>query len=144
MVLFTFLIKKGREMSDWISIFKMVVRFVGGLLLILGLAFWITQNANLVLFHLLLGILFVLAVITLAILAALSKGPKSSVILVLGLGLVQPFLGLSQASILPGSLHWIVHVVHLLVGIASIGLAEVLVRQVNARQPVKRRKPNRS
>lgn len=131
-------------MSNWISMFQMVVRFVGGLLLILGLAFWVTQNVNLVLFHLLFGILFVLSVLALAIFAALSKAPKSGVILMLGLGLIQPFLGLTQASLLPGSQHWIVHVVHLLVGIATIGLAEVLVRQVKASQPPKKVKLKRS
>jgi hypothetical protein len=139
-----FLIMKGREMSNWVSMFHMVVRFVGGLLLILGLAFWVTQNANLVLFHLLFGILFVLSVLALAVLAALSKAPKSSVILMLGLGLIQPFLGLSQASLLPGSQHWIVHVVHLLVGITTIGLAEVMVRQVKANQTLKKVIPKRS
>ena len=39
------------------------------------------------------------------------------------------FLGLTQALLLNGSAHWIVQVLHLLVGLGAIGLAEMLTRR---------------
>lgn len=42
------------------------------------------------------------------------------------------WLGLNQAQFLTGSLHWIVQVVHLLLGLGAIGQAENLAARTKA------------
>jgi hypothetical protein len=36
---------------------------------------------------------------------------------------------MTQAQLLPGSFHWIIQVLHLLVGIVALGLADSLARR---------------
>jgi hypothetical protein len=49
-------------------------------------------------------------------------------------GLIVPILGLNQDRLLVGSAHWVIEVLHLLVGIGAVGLAESLARSIKARQ----------
>jgi hypothetical protein len=49
-------------------------------------------------------------------------------------GLVVPILGLNQDRLLVGSAHWVIEVLHLLVGLGAVGLAERLARAIKARQ----------
>ncbi len=44
-----------------------------------------------------------------------------------------PALGATQTSILPGPEHWVIQVLHLLVGLTAIALAEVLGRRIRGR-----------
>jgi hypothetical protein len=48
---------------------------------------------------------------------------------------VLPILGVTQGRLLPGSWHWLIQVLHLLVGLAAIGLATDLATRIKARQP---------
>lgn len=111
--------------------------FVGldGLVLIaLGLLFW-TGNADaLVPVHMLLGIALVLALWALAALAAVAGVNLGLVALAFVWGLVVPALGLTQERLLPGGAHWLIQVLHLLVGITAIVLAQVLAMRIVARR----------
>ena len=49
------------------------------------------------------------------------------------IGLVGAVLGLTQTQLLVGSAHWLVEVLHLLVGIAAIGMAEGLAARTKER-----------
>ena len=37
-------------------------------------------------------------------------------------GLIVPILGVMQTQLLPGGAHWVIEVIHLLVGLVAIGL----------------------
>ncbi len=110
--------------------------FVGldGLILIaLGLLFW-TDNADpLIPVHMLLGIALVLALWVLAVLAAVAGVNLGLVALAFVWGLVVPALGLTQTRMVPGGAHWIIQVLHLLVGIIAIALAQVLALRIIGR-----------
>lgn len=110
--------------------------FVGldGLILIaLGLLFW-TDNADpLIPVHMLLGIALVLALWVLAVLAAVASVNLGLVALAFVWGLVVPALGLTQTRMVPGGAHWIIQVLHLLVGIIAIALAQVLALRIIGR-----------
>lgn len=111
--------------------------FVGldGLVLIaLGLLFW-TGNADpLIPVHMLLGIALVLALWVLAVLAAVAGVNFGLVALAFVWGLVVPALGLTQERLLPGGAHWLIQVLHLLVGIIAIALAQILAMRIIARR----------
>ena len=123
------------------TIARWLVRLLGTIMLILGTLFWTGNALSLIPVHMLLGLALVLTLWTLAILAARGGVHPGLVALAIAWGLVVPILGLSQDGLLPGPAHWVIQVLHLLVGLAAIGLAEALsvrlvapARSVQSRQ----------
>ena len=101
--------------------------------LALGLAFWTGNLLGLVDLHQLLGILLVLGLWTLAALAHRAGVPGGLVAAAGVWGLVVLIVGLTQRELLTGSAHWVIEVVHLLLGIGLVGLAERLATMARAR-----------
>jgi hypothetical protein len=120
-------------MRSTITAIQMGVRAAGVVQILLGLAFWTGNLLGLVDLHQLLGILLVLALWTLAALAARAGVPPGLVAGAVVLGLVVPVVGLTQRELLPGSAHWVIQVVHLLLGLGLLGLAENLATRAKAR-----------
>jgi hypothetical protein len=48
-------------------------------------------------------------------------------------GLVVVIVGLTQTDLLTGSLHWLIQVIHLLLGIGLLDLADTLATRAKAR-----------
>lgn len=117
------------------TIAQTIVRLCGLVLLTLGLLFWTGNARGLIPVHMLLGFVLVLALWTLAGLAAWAGVPARFVALAVAWGLITPALGLTQGQLLPGSAHWVIQVLHLLVGLGAIGQAEGLAARIRARQP---------
>jgi len=105
----------------------MVVRSIAGILwlvqLALGIVFWTGHALSLAQLHMGLGLLFVLALIVLATLAARAGAPTPLVAATVVLAAAILALGYTQVQILPGPNHWIVRVAHLLLGLAAMPLA---------------------
>ena len=112
---------------------QMTVRGSGVLLIVLGILFWTGRAEALQIVHILLGLLLVVALWTLAFLAGRAGVNLGLVALAVVLGLVMPVLGLTQKDLLSGDGHWVIQVVHLLVGLAAIGLAERLGAAIKTR-----------
>jgi hypothetical protein len=114
-------------MSMTATIAQWVVRITGVLLLILGLLLLAgdAPRSPWVPIHILLGVLMVLALWLLAATASQQGVPVGMCIGVAVLGLITLVFGLTQSSMLP-SAHWIVVVVHLLLGLAAVGSGEML------------------
>ena len=113
---------------------QMLLRFTGLLALILGVLFWTGNAGALVPVHMLLGIVVVLSLWTLAFLGARAGVNWGLVVLAVLWGLLVAALGMVQVRLLPGSLHWIVEVLHLLIGLAAIGQGEALGARIKRRQ----------
>ena len=97
------------------------------LTLILGIAIWTVKADNLRPVHIVLGILVVLSLWILGFAQASVRGGNWG--LAAGafiLGLILPIFGLGQEGLLPGAAHWIIQVFHLLLGLAAIGLGEMI------------------
>jgi hypothetical protein len=120
-------------MRSTITATQMAVRVVGVVQLVLGLAFWTGNALGLVDLHQLLGILLVLALWALAAIGARAGLPAGMVAGAVVLGLVVPVVGLTQRELLPGAAHWVIQVVHLLLGLGLLGLAENLAVRAKAR-----------
>ncbi|HEY3060999.1 MAG TPA: hypothetical protein VGL99_18705 [Chloroflexota bacterium] len=108
------------------TILNMVIRVDALILVTLGVLFWTGNAFNLIPVHMLLGILLVLSLWALAILGWRGGAPVGLALGAIVWGLVVVWLGLNQDSLVPGDLHWLIRVLHLLVGLAAIGLAEML------------------
>jgi hypothetical protein len=111
---------------------QMTVRASGLVLLVLGVIFWTGNLDSLHLLHILLGLLLVLGLWTLAAIAIRAHASVGIAVLALAWGVVLPVLGLTQVNLLTGGSHWVIQVVHLLVGLGAIGLAERLGMSIKA------------
>jgi hypothetical protein len=112
------------------TIIQMVLRVLGLVMIVLGLLFWTGNALNLIGLHMLLGITVVLLLWVLAIMAARSGVSLGLVALSIAWGLIVVALGITQNRLLPGDFHWVIKVLHLLVGIAALGIAERLAGSI--------------
>ena len=112
---------------------QMGIRVLGVLQLVLGILFWTGNALGLVDLHQLIGILLVLALWTQAALAHRAGVPGGLVAGAAVLGLLVPIVGLTQRELLPGSAHWVIQVIHLLLGIGLLATAENLATRAKAR-----------
>lgn len=110
-----------------ITIASWVLRLGVLLALILGIFFW-TGNADaLIPVHMLIGIIVVLSLWVIGLAQGFYKGGSFSIAVVtFVVGLTLAIVGLFQQQWLPGSTHWVIQVIHLLLGIMAIGLGEMI------------------
>jgi hypothetical protein len=111
------------------TVARWVIRISGIVQLLMGLVIWTGAFDQLIGFHIAIGVLLVLALWALAGLA-IGRAPAGQVAVAFVWGLLMPIFGLTQDRLLTGSFHWILQVVHLLVGLAAIGMGEGLARRI--------------
>ncbi|MGH9431549.1 MAG: hypothetical protein ACRD3T_08390 [Terriglobia bacterium] len=104
--------------------FQMLIRLLGLILIILGILFWTGHDLTLIALHIIIGLVFVLLLWIQALLAARFKVSMGLVGVEILWGIVVLVLGMTQARLLAGSMHWVIQLLHLLVGIGAIGFAE--------------------
>jgi hypothetical protein len=114
--------------------FRILIRIAFLIELALGLLFWSGNAVALVPVHQLLGLLLVLGLWGLAVTAAIARVPPAVVALSLAYGLVVPVVGELQDDLVPGSAHWTIQAVHLLIGLGLVALAEWLGLLIRRRQ----------
>jgi hypothetical protein len=112
---------------------RWLIRLLALFQVALGLAFWSANMLNLIPLHMAGGALLVLSLWILALLGAWARAPLGLVALALVWGALVLWLGLNQSDVLPGDWHWVVRVVHLLVGLGAVGQAERLATLIVAR-----------
>ncbi len=106
----------------------MVLRVAVLAALILGILFWtnVADGTGLMVVHGLIGIVVVLSLWVLGIAQALEGGSFGLAVATFVLGFLVLLVGLFQVNWLPGSNHWIIQVIHLLLGLSAIGLGEMI------------------
>lgn len=107
-----------------------LIRVLGVILIVLGLLFWTGQALPLIPVHMLLGLVFAISLWTLAFLAARARVNSSLVLSTVLWGLLVLFLGVTQTRLLTGQIHWLIQILHLLVGLGAIGQAERLAASI--------------
>lgn len=112
---------------------QMLVRVTGVAQILLGMFFWAGIATGLVPVHMIIGLVLVLGLWTLAVVGLRARASRGLVALSIVWGLVVPALGMTQEQLLPGSLHPIIQILHLVVGIAAMGMAETLAGQIRER-----------
>jgi len=118
-------------MQPLFVIAQWIVRIGGVLLLLSGLLFW-TNDAprSLVPLHMLVGVILVVSLLLLAWLAAQAGAPVGLAAGAAVVALAVLAVGWTQTSLLPGGSHWIIQGLHLLLGMAAVGLGESLGARV--------------
>src|SRR6476620_7102047 len=112
-----------------------IVRVAGTLQLVLGALFWTGHAYSFLPLHIISGIVIVLTLWTVAVLALVARTRRGLALFGLVWGLALPAFGMQQASILAGSMHWIIRVLHLLMGLAAMALAGLLGQMILAAVP---------
>jgi hypothetical protein len=108
----------------------MTLRLSGVLLILLGLAIWTGRADSIIPVHEFIGLILVLSLWTLAFLAARAGVQRGIVVAAFAWGLIAPILGLTQANLLTNDWHWVIQILHLLVGLAAIGTGEGLAQRM--------------
>jgi hypothetical protein len=108
--------------------FITILRISGGGALLLGLAFWAGYARSLLQLHMVLGIVLVVSLWLLAANAWRNRARAGLVAFAIGWGLLTWGLGGTQNWLLPGSFHWVVQLIHLLVGMSAFAIGQVLAR----------------
>src|ERR687891_439979 len=109
-----------------IRIASVVLSLAGLLALILGLLFWTGTALNLISMHMLLGMLAVAALWVTGIGQAFSK--FGSWIIAAGaliIGAIMVVIGMIQSSLMAGESHWAIQVIHLMLGVLTIGFGHM-------------------
>lgn len=120
------------------NISLMVLRVVFVINLILGIVFWTGNGpAGLVLIHMLLGIIFVALLWVVGTMAALRTGSIGVQVSTFVTGLIIAIVGLAQGGILEGSAHVVIQIIHLLLAVIGIGLAEMASARVRRKATAK-------
>jgi hypothetical protein len=125
-------------LSRTVTIARSLVRLTAIIQIVLGVLFWTGNATGLIDLHQFSGIIMVLSLEVL-VFAAARAGVDRRLVLIAGIwGVLVVALGLSQDNLLQGSAHWVIEVLHLLVGLAAIGQAEALATrtlQLAPREP---------
>ena len=110
-----------------ITIAVWVLRIAVLAAIILGILFWTGNAVNLIPVHMLLGIIAVLSLWVIGLAQGFIKGGSFGLALATFIvGLALAIVGLYQQQWLLGSSHWIIQVIHLLLGLSTIGLGEMI------------------
>ena len=110
----------------------MLMRFAAAIQLVLGIGFWTGHWINAIPIHRTIGVIYVLLLCVLAILALLKRAEVGLAVFAIVWAVVIAGLGMAQPTILVGSLHWIIRVLHLIIALSAMPIAERLSRSAAA------------
>jgi hypothetical protein len=94
---------------------------------VVGIGLWTGHLYALVDVHRTVGMLFVLALWGIAVIAMVQRRTVGVAAFAVAWGVLVAGLGFAQQAILPGDYHWVIRVLHLVIGLASVPIAERLV-----------------
>lgn len=112
------------------NVAQILVRITDAIQVILGIIIWFGVADAFIPVHILSGVVLVVCFWILAIMAVRAGANLGFVVFALVWGLLAAVLGLIHEGLIPGQAHWIIQVIHLLVGLAVLGIAERLGRQI--------------
>jgi len=110
----------------------MLMRLGAAIQLILGIGFWTGHWINAIPVHRTIGVIYVLLLWVLAVLALLKRADVGLALFAIVWGVVIAGLGMTQQTILVGSLHWVIRVLHLVIALSAMPIAERLSRRASS------------
>lgn len=120
-------------MKSIVLVARLLLSVFGITLVVLGILFWTGRALAWVPVHMFIGLLFVICLWVLAALGFATPNARIFALIVLVWSLIVPALGATQLRLLPGADHWVIQVIHLLVGLIALGLGHALARRIGRR-----------
>lgn len=102
----------------------------GGLLMVLGIVIWTGTADRLVGAHVALGVVLIVSLWTIIVIAARSGVPTGFVAFAAGWSVVVVVLGVVQEELVPGSFHWTIQVLHVVISMGAIWWGRRLARLI--------------
>lgn len=131
--------RTGRgPMATAMMVAQALIGLAGLALIALGLGFWVGHGLNLVPLHEQLGIFIVLLLWVVAGIGFAYGVDRVRLAIAIVWGFIVIGFGFSQVGMLVGDLHWIVRLLHLLVGLAALGIAANIAKQISTASMAKR------
>ena len=115
---------------------QIVARVIAVVQVALGILVWTGHGDSLIPVHIAVGLLLVVDLWAAVALGLRSGAPIGLAVVALAWSVGMPVFGLVQASILTGNVHVVVEILHLVVGLAAVGLVEALARSTRRRDKV--------
>ena len=109
-----------------LAVAQWIVRIAGVVNLLLGLLFWTGDARGLVPVHMLLGVVLVVALWALAAVSTQQGVPVGLAAGAAIMGIIVLWLGLAQGGLMPGGAHWVIQALHLITGMAAVGIGEAI------------------
>src|ERR1700680_3281109 len=106
---------------------QIVARAIAVLQVTLGIVVWTGHGDSLIPLHIAVGLLLVVDLWAAVALGLRSGAPLGLAVLALAWSVGMPVFGLVQTNLLSGGAHVTVQALHLVVGLAAVGLCEALV-----------------
>jgi hypothetical protein len=113
----------------------------GALLLVLGIVIWTGNGDQLIPVHVAFGIVLVISLWVIAAIASRSGVASGIVAFAAAWGLLVVILGLAQEELLPGSWHWVIQVLHLVISMGAIWWGRRLARLIGQANPAGSSRP---
>jgi hypothetical protein len=111
-------------MKTTVLILQNVVRLLALALVGLGIQFWMGRSLELLPVHMRMGEVLIALLWILAAMG-LRAGVKAGLVFgAIGYGLLAFVFAMTMGRLLPGGAHVVIRVVHLLIGLGAVGLAE--------------------
>lgn len=118
-------------MKTTVIVGRVLVSLIGVTMLILGITFWTGHAFPLIPFHMALGAVLVVSLWFMAGLAIRARiSNKLEIVVTIIISIVMPILGVTQRFLLPSANHWIIQVLHLLIGMSAVALGHALGRHI--------------
>jgi hypothetical protein len=112
------------------SLAQWAIRVTGVTQLVLGVLFWDRRALALIPVHMLVGMIFVSALLVTVGLAARAGLARARTSLLVAYTVAIPIFGYFHPRLLPGSAHWVVQVLHLAVGLGAMVIAARLAKYI--------------
>ena len=106
----------------------MLMRLTAAIQLVLGVGFWTGHWIAAIPIHRTIGVIYVVLLWVLAVLSLLKRRDVGLALFAIVWGVVIAGLGMAQQSILVGDLHWVIRVLHLVIALSAMPIAERLSR----------------
>jgi hypothetical protein len=104
----------------------MFMRIAMLLQIVVGIALWTGHLYSFIDVHRTIGVLFVLSLCIVALIAMVQRRSVGLATFAIAWGVLVAGLGFTQQGILIGDWHWVIRVLHLVIGMASMPIAERL------------------
>ena len=111
-------------MNRIVTIIRFLSRIAGAAALALGLAFWTGHAGGLAMVHMLAGSALIICLWSLAIMALIRGRRRLLSAFAIAWGVLVPVFGILQYQLLLGSLHWLIRLTHLLMGVSVVMVVE--------------------
>jgi hypothetical protein len=108
-----------------------LIGIAGLALIILGFGFWGGRWTDLVPIHEKIGILVVVLLWVVALIGLAYDVSKVRIAIAIVWGFIVIGFGFAQTGLMVGDMHWIIRVLHLIVGLVALSLAGTIARAIS-------------